>query len=1462
VAAWTACILLAAAVFAAGTWHRYVSSGTLAQEIRRTVIIQLHQSLGREVQLGSVSGDLVHGVTLHGLRIAERGGFALGVAFSADEIRLSFNWQAMLTFRPNVINLISRADLVRPRLVISRSADGVWNIEDLLSHQGPATAQFHGSIGVTNGVVIYRDAFKVAALFAATFERVSGEVGFPRGDEIALTLAGTSPEGEAVRLTGRYLPGGIGSEFDLAAANASAAHWGSYFVHVSGLDWEGGRFGGQVHVSLIPSTAGLALDFRATLRLHDTDLQYRPQRLSLLQVSGPISVDSLHAETTGLAGRANTTPLVINGSIVFGGGPWIQIGLRSPDLDLGTVQALFFPRARLTLTGKAGAEIQIVGPVRALDVDGEVTEARGTLNGQAFAGLHTRMQFGAGTLTLADLASSFAGGRVAGTFVLDTASGTPSYLFSGTTSDVDVTALASVGLTGLSKLSGRVSGHVVGVGTGTRAQVMGDVTMPRGSIQGLAFEGGRAIFWQDGAGNIDLDYLSGQIGSATVYSSGQVGAGGVLNLDVFAHDLSLAEFGTRMGLGGGRGPTIDGRADLVGRAKGTTAAPVFSGSVTATHGRVGPMTFANARGGITVTPTELTASRLDLTNGMASYRVSGGLTFHPAAAAGLRLEAEDVDAQWLTSALSSAPEVTGTIGGAVRIDGPLSRPSIVGDVALDHGRVNGQRIDHAQAHLAPDSGRINIASAEARVNGSHLTASGTIDPAGPLNLRLSAEDLHLMDINAALGFPIPAEGTFALSGDVRGTMQNPLISGQISARELVVRGEKFATSGSFGYEAGVLRLSDLQLAQGASRYSLSGEIRSGLQPSVGLALDVQNGRVGTVLSAAGIKLPAALDGAMDGRIDLSGPLEDPSARLSLTLRDATFGAYTIGEGVADLTLTHQAIEIDRFEIHPAQGQVAAKGRIDLRGSSAVEVSAQDINPDFLRPFFQIDRPLEGRLNFTLQFSGPTRDPKAGVSLEAFDAGVSGVQADRIAALAFYSAGTLTIEQGVISKGPHKLVTSGTVPIDSTTYAVDVRAPLQLQLRLQDADLTFLSLVTPKITDASGIVAGEINIGGTMDAPQMAGFLRSSGGRLHYESLRTPLENLNIDLAFSQRQIEVHDLSATLGGGRAAATGVVEITDFRPSNIRVNITADHATVDIPGLYNGQVDAALTLNGPAGRPTLAGDATLSEGVVSPALPGTGVGGTAPGPDLALDVNVHSGRNTAFSLGAIRAQVQGGIHVGGTFAHPLLSGRVTSPEGEVAFLGSTFRLIDGVAVFSEALGVEPQISARAQQVYGDTIVFLDVSGPATHPELTLTASPPRPQEEIVTLIARSAGFLGDPESVLGQGVGRYLLGSLRDILHLNEITITYSQQTPLVLRIGKYLIQNLYLTLSQVWPAPPGAIPTISSVTLGTLGTSIRQLQAGQSYSVAGIEYFLSPNLSLTVNADTLGGEGVFVITRFPF
>ncbi len=38
--------------------------------------------------------------------------------------------------------------------------------------------------------------------------------------------------------------------------------------------------------------------------------------------------------------------------------------------------------------------------------------------------------------------------------------------------------------------------------------------------------------------------------------------------------------------------------------------------------------------------------------------------------------------------------------------------------------------------------------------------------------------------------------------------------------------------------------------------------------------------------------------------------------------------------------------------------------------------------------------------------------------------------------------------------------------------------------------------------------------------------------------------------------------------------------------------------------------------------------------------------------------------------------------------------------------------------------------------------------------------------------------------------------------------------------------------------------------------------QSYLALGVQYFLSPSVYLAYDVDSLGGSGVFLLTRFPF
>jgi hypothetical protein len=61
----------------------------------------------------------------------------------------------------------------------------------------------------------------------------------------------------------------------------------------------------------------------------------------------------------------------------------------------------------------------------------------------------------------------------------------------------------------------------------------------------------------------------------------------------------------------------------------------------------------------------------------------------------------------------------------------------------------------------------------------------------------------------------------------------------------------------------------------------------------------------------------------------------------------------------------------------------------------------------------------------------------------------------------------------------------------------------------------------------------------------------------------------------------------------------------------------------------------------------------------------------------------------------------------------------------------------------------------------------------------------------------------------------------------------------------------------PRPPGGtVPTPAPGNLTPLTVT------GQSYTVWGMEYFLSPSVFLSYDVDTLGDNGVFLLTRLPF
>jgi hypothetical protein len=238
-------------------------------------------------------------------------------------------------------------------------------------------------------------------------------------------------------------------------------------------------------------------------------------------------------------------------------------------------------------------------------------------------------------------------------------------------------------------------------------------------------------------------------------------------------------------------------------------------------------------------------------------------------------------------------------------------------------------------------------------------------------------------------------------------------------------------------------------------------------------------------------------------------------------------------------------------------------------------------------------------------------------------------------------------------------------------------------------------------------------------------------------------------------------------------------------------------------------------------------------------------------------------------------GNVHAGGTLADPKLSGEIRSENGTINLLGTPFTIVEGRATFSESLGFTPMVTARAQGQVGDYRIFVDVSGLLPNPSVVWSSEPPMTQSDIFALIFGATGQgAGTPTGLAGMQLGRLLIGSvtsaIQRALHLDELSLSYDTQNPIALRIGKFITANFYLTLTEVFPQQTGTStgysggPAASTTALSApvFGLFNRPAPAAQNYTILGINYLLSPNVSISYNVDTFGDTGYFVLSRFPF
>jgi translocation and assembly module TamB len=836
-----------------------------------------------------------------------------------------------------------------------------------------------------------------------------------------------------------------------------------------------------------------------------------------------------------------------------------------------------------------------------------------------------------------------------------------------------------------------------------------------------------------------------------------------------------------------------------------------SGAVQIREPRVDRLAFDSASGRVVVRGHEARIDEARIRSRASIYTLSGGIGWGRRPTVALDVQADRASAAWLGDALGVTVPLAGVVDGRVRVEGLLARPAIHGSLSLREGRVFGQQIDAASAGVRWDGRRLALEGAAVRRRQSEVRFAGAFDRLTGLALDMSARGLDLQDVALPAIGATRLEGRIDLTGRLTGTLAAPVLAIGGSSSDLAINGLRFdAASGAIRWSGHTLQLEPLALRLAQQRYEIGGEVSLGSVPRVALSASVTDGRLTTLLGLAGARLRIPLDGSISGEATLEGALANPAARLNLKLAAGRLGDHAV-DGHADLTLRDGNLTIETFELRPEQGRIAASGRYDLRGESQIEVSGSDIALDVLRPILRLRRPLLGRLNFTMQLGGTLAAPELGFDAEVSRGGIEGATFDSLVASAFYRDGVLQLQQGLLVQSGHKLRASGSIPFNPRLLRFDEQAPLDLRLTLADVNLGLLRLLTDRVEQATGDVDGELRINGTVSAPRATGGLSVSEGAVRVRGLRTALQAVHLDLGFSDSAIRVTG-SARAGDGTLNLNGTAHlalgaapaIALVVPADAPLVLTGSGVQLQAPPALDARFDGALrlwgTLGDPRRPPTLGGRVTLSDGSVAVGGAGTGPG---QGPPLVFEgLEVGVGRNLVAVAGGMRfvLKPESVVVLGGTLQAPTLDGTIEAQRGAVAVLGNSFDLEEGTATFRPALGIRPQVSARAVTQVGSTRIAAVVQGTAPDAlTLEFRSTPELSQQEIATLLGRHAGISqllsGDLQGALRAELSRRLFApvtlAIGRAVGLTELAIEYDFERPLSLRAGKALFRDLYLT-----------------------------------------------------------------------
>ena len=344
---------------------------------------------------------------------------------------------------------------------------------------------------------------------------------------------------------------------------------------------------------------------------------------------------------------------------------------------------------------------------------------------------------------------------------------------------------------------------------------------------------------------------------------------------------------------------------------------------------------------------------------------------------------------------------------------------------------------------------------------------------------------------------------------------------------------------------------------------------------------------------------------------------------------------------------------------------------------------------------------------------------------------------------------------------------------------DPAAELDLQGHLHSDDLSWLAAFIPGVRRLEGQLAADFHLHGPARDPQMAGGLSFTGGELRLEGDAPALRELRLTATFDRDGLAISELGGLWGGAPFQVGGRIDLPSGFPLELRpASLAAETIfNLSLRGedilfyraegiLVRGQ--GALQISGPLARLRIDGQVAIHDGRYTRNLdffqafraPGggprrqTGLGlfslTSPPWRDLSFDIRLTATRPFLVVNNMARGSLRPELHLGGSGELPVLTGEIYLDPTRITLPAARLEIGSGLIRFPARNPDQPEFDLLASTRMAGYDISLVLQGTAAEPVLTLSSTPPLPDDQLLVLL-----LTGQLPAALGEEAARRRAG-----------------------------------------------------------------------------------------------------------